>query len=320
MTNHQLSSIGDDRPIDDNISLNTLNSKSSSYHTYKYSRREQNHFYASVKRARLKKYSTSMRKFRFSSMKTNQQTLRINLPTRITACQRLNTNMSNSYPLLFDPNFHSLVALSTEDGFQKYLSPMKTYFHLIHSIASQEFQIIVHSHDHQQTILPYTAMSFLHVLRQTMFNYSMNLQRTYKRDYFQAFNHNQHRTVSNKIPRSEQSSLFLISDDKSMVDEDSLSSNNIDRSNPSPVVIQLRSESPVMHNSSINKYVHTCTYDDKHRSNKLLRFTMLNINVLKELDMSVNVRSNLRTIRGCIFLSIVFNIIIAFIMFNRQSV
>ena len=181
-------------------SANVLNTKSSSYHLYKYSRREQRNFYTSVKRARLKKQNVSTRRSRLPSTRAEQGTLYIQLPTRITSRQGLKYNGKNSYPLLFDTNFHSLVALSTENLFSKYSSVMNTYFHLIHSIASQEFQIIVHSHDCPTSPLPYTAVSFLHLLRQTMFDYSRNLQATRKRDYFQAFHHDQQSTLSWKPP------------------------------------------------------------------------------------------------------------------------
>ena len=101
--------------------------------------------------------------------------------------QRLNTNSNNSYPLIFDPHFRSLVNLSsTNDRLARYTSDMRIYFHLINSIASQEFQIIVNSNDNQQP-LPYTAFSFIHLLRRTMFDFTMNLQRTMKRNHFQAF-------------------------------------------------------------------------------------------------------------------------------------
>ena len=180
-----------------------LNTKSSSYHLYKYSRREQKNFYNSVKRARLKKQNVSTRRSRLPSARPEPGTLFIQLPTRITSRQRLNYNGNNSYPLLFDTNFHSLVALSTENLFVKYSSLMNTYFHLIHSIASQEFQIIVHSHDSPSSPLPYTAVSFLQLLRQTMCDYSINLQKTRKRDYFQAFHPDPHSTLSWKSPRSE---------------------------------------------------------------------------------------------------------------------
>ena len=182
---------------------NYLNTKSSSfYHTYKYSRREQKNFYASVKRARLKKQNQTVRKSRQNPLIFDQTNFSIHLPTKITSRQRLNTNSSNSYPLIFDPNFHSLVQLSTNEHFQEYFPYIQSYFHLIHSIASQEFQTIVNSND-QQHQLSYTAFSFLHILRQTMSDYSLSLQRTLKRNYFQSF---QSDLTSYKSPRYEQGS------------------------------------------------------------------------------------------------------------------
>ncbi|CAF3453561.1 unnamed protein product [Rotaria socialis] len=174
-----------------------LNTKSSlSYHTYKYSRREQNNFYASVKRARLKKQCSTLKKSHKNSQIFNKKNYSINLPTKINSRQRLNTNANNSYPLIFDPHFHSLVQLSTNNLFQNYFSDIKIYFHLIHSIASQEFQLMINSNDHQQQV-SYTAYSFINILRQTMTDYSLNLQKNLKRNYFQSFQPNNQAIPSN---------------------------------------------------------------------------------------------------------------------------
>lgn len=186
---------------------NILTSKSSSsYHTYKYSRREQKRFYASVARARLKKHNPISRRTRPLSPIFEQGNYLIILPTIITSRQRLNTNASNSFPLLFDPNFQTLVQKSTHEHLlEKHFSMINTFFQLLHSIASQEFQTIVYSNDNQHQV-SYTAFSFLHLLRQTMSDYTINLQKTLKRNYFQTFQqHNLQPMTSFKTPRYESS-------------------------------------------------------------------------------------------------------------------
>ena len=176
---------------EDKLLFNNFNNRTSlSYHIYKYSRRERKNFYASVKRARLKKQHGTVKKSRINSFIINKkENFRINLPTQINSRQRLNTNSNNSYPLMFDPNFNSLVQISTNKLFQKYFSYMNIYFHLIHSVASQEFQIIINSNDNQHHV-SYTAFSLLNLLRQTMTDFSLNLQRNFKRNYFQSFQSN----------------------------------------------------------------------------------------------------------------------------------
>ncbi|UJR21768.1 hypothetical protein I4U23_024843 [Adineta vaga] len=203
-------SISNDNQFEHEQSSNTISTKSSSssssYHIYKYSRREQKHFYASIKRARLKKQYSTVKKSSTSSFIFKHKNCLIRLPTQITSRQRLNTNSNNSYPLIFDPNFHSLVQISTNNRFENYLSTIKIYFHLIHSIASQEFQIIVNSND-QQHHVSYTAFSFLNLLRQTMTEYTRNLQKTLKRNYFQTFQHTDQQIFTPaKIRRIEPSS------------------------------------------------------------------------------------------------------------------
>jgi hypothetical protein len=188
----------------------------SSYHTYKYSRREQKNFYASVKRARLKKQYSSLKKSRTNTLIFDKKNSFIYLPTKITSRQRLNSNSNNSYPLIFDPNFHSLVQISTNNLFENYLSDINIYFHLIHSIASQEFQIIVNSNDNQHHV-SYTAYSFVNVLRQTMADYTASLQKTFKRNYFQSFQHQDQQIMTpSKVRRYDQStsssSLIQIDD------------------------------------------------------------------------------------------------------------
>lgn len=155
-------------------------------HLYKYSRREQRNFYASIKRARLKKQFSTTKRPTTSALSFNHKHGRIHLPTRIASRQRLNTNGSNSYPLMFDANFHSLVQLTSHSRLASYLPTIRVHFHLIHSIASQEFQIIVNSND-QQHHVSYTMFSLINILRQTMTDYSINLQKSLKRNYFQTF-------------------------------------------------------------------------------------------------------------------------------------
>ncbi|CAF1259152.1 unnamed protein product [Adineta steineri] len=200
-----------DNQSDQEILSNTLNNKfSTSCHLYKYSRREQKNFYASVKRARLKKQSySSIKKSQKNSLIFNQKNFHIKLPTQITSRQRLNTNSNNSYPLIFDPNFNSLVQISTHKNFHNYFSDINIYFHLLHSIASQEFQIIVNSNDNQHHT-SYTAFSFINILRQTMTDYSINLQKTLKRNYFQTFQHNNEQQILTplKIRRCDQSTTI----------------------------------------------------------------------------------------------------------------
>jgi hypothetical protein len=192
--------------IDEENISNTLTTKSSSYHIYKYSRREQKHFYASVKRARLKKQNPNSRRTRLHSFIFKQGNFFIHLPTMIYSRQRLNTNSNNSYPLIFDSNFNSLVQKSTNHLLENYFSNINTYFHLLHSIASQEFQTIVNSNDNQHQV-SYTAFSFLNILRQTMNDYTISLQKNFKRNYFQSFQtQNQQPITSFRMPTVSSSS------------------------------------------------------------------------------------------------------------------
>lgn len=190
-------------PIESEEFSNTLMSKSSSsYHTYKYSRREQKRFYASVARARLKKHNPISRRIRPLSPIFEQGNYLIILPTIINSRQRLNTNSNNSYPLVFDPNFNTLVQKSTHHLLANYFITIESSFQLLHSIASQEFQTIVYSNDNQHQV-SFTAFSFLHILRQTMADYSLNLQKNLKRNYFQTFQ--QQSMTSFKTPRYDSS-------------------------------------------------------------------------------------------------------------------
>ena len=203
-TTHSL--LLNNHPIESEDFSNTLMSKSSSsYHTYKYSRREQKRFYASVARARLKKHNPISRRIRPSSPIFEQGNYLIILPTIINSRQRLNTNSNNSYPLIFDPNFNSLVQKSTHHLLENYFVTIESYFQLLHSIASQEFQTIVYSNDNQHQV-SYTAFSFLHILRHTMADFTLNLQKNLKRNYFQSFQQqNLQPMTSFKNPRYDSS-------------------------------------------------------------------------------------------------------------------
>jgi hypothetical protein len=66
---------------------------------------------------------------------------------------------------------------------KNYFIDIEICFHLLHSIASQEFQIIVNNYDHQHEF-SYTSLSFIQILRQTFFDYTKNLHRTFKRNSF----------------------------------------------------------------------------------------------------------------------------------------
>jgi len=195
----------DDNDDDERLNSNLLNDKILTYHIYKYSRRERDRFYARIKRTIMKKHIPSTRnksrsKEPLSSIFSQTNSI-INIPTKIHSRQRINSNSNNIYPLLFSPHFHTLVKLPTNKIFRNYLFNIRIYFHLIHSIASQEFQIIVHNYDNQHEF-SYTSLSFINILRQTMFNYSTNLQTTFKRNYFQSFhsdnqNNDEHESTIN---------------------------------------------------------------------------------------------------------------------------
>jgi hypothetical protein len=175
---------------DERLNSNQLNNKSSSYHIYKYSRRERDLYYSRLKRAIIKKNVISpVNKFRskeFVSSIYNQTNFLINIPTKINSRQRIPSNSHHIYPLLLSPNFYTLVQYPTHHLLKNYLFNIQISFNLIHSIASQEFQTIVNNYDNQQQF-SYSSLSFLNILRQTMFNYSTNLHTTFKRNYFQSF-------------------------------------------------------------------------------------------------------------------------------------
>ncbi|CAF3449266.1 unnamed protein product [Rotaria socialis] len=208
---------GDDDEDDEKEQFNSnlLNNKIPSYHIYKYSRHERNLFYIRMKHRLIKKNSIpTLNKFRSrDSLPSiyNHTNFLINIPTKINSRQRIQSNTNNDtntiYPLLFSPNFNTLVKLPTNSLLKNYLFNIRIYFHLINSIASQEFQFIVHNYDNQHQF-SFTSLSFLNILRQTMHDYTMNLQTSFKRNYFQSFhsenhddndedNHNHHESTMN---------------------------------------------------------------------------------------------------------------------------
>ncbi|CAF1078514.1 unnamed protein product [Adineta steineri] len=177
---------------------NILNQKLPTYHIYKYSRRERDRYYTRMKHRMIKKHShstitTKARSKEFlSSIFNRSLNFIINIPTKINSYQRMNSSNSNHiYPLLFCPHFHTLVQLPTNKHFENYLFNIRIFFHLIHSIASQEFQLIVNNYDNQQEF-SYTSLSFINILRDTMLNYTTNLQSTFKRNHFQSLHEDNH--------------------------------------------------------------------------------------------------------------------------------
>lgn len=184
---------------DVDASSNLLNNKLTTCHVYKYSRRERDAFYARVKRATLKKHVLAAKTSRTNDSTSfifNQRNFIIQVPTKIHSRQRISSSTNSIYPLLFDSHYHQLVQLPTEGIFAPYLTEMKIFFHLIHSIASQEFQFSVASYDHRHQ-LSYTSYSLIHLLRQTMFDSDTNLKRT----YFQSFDtHSHHPDQESSIP------------------------------------------------------------------------------------------------------------------------
>jgi hypothetical protein len=197
-------SIPDDDDDDSkHLNSNFLNMKLSSYHIYKYSRRERDLYYSRLKQTRIKKHllSSTIRKSRSNerlSLIFNHKDFLIHIPTKINSRQRISSNSNEIYPLLFSPNFNTLVKLSIHPLLENYFVNIQIYFHLLHSIASQEFQIIVHNYDHPHDF-SYTSLSFLNILRQTMFDFSKNLQRSYKRDYFHLENSDDEHEGNNEL-------------------------------------------------------------------------------------------------------------------------
>jgi hypothetical protein len=167
-----------------------LNDKLISYHSYKYSRYERRVFYTQIKRAIIKKHVQTPRISRSKESVTcifDRHHFLIHIPTKIYSRQRISSSGNVVYPLLFDPYFHHLVQLSRDKKFDFYLAEMKIFFNLLHSIASQEFQLLTTNYD-QQHQLSYTNYSLIHLFRQTMIESSNHL----KRDYFQSFPDHHH--------------------------------------------------------------------------------------------------------------------------------
>ena len=154
----------------------------SSYHIYKYSRRERDLYYSRLKRYRMKNSCLPMTSKK-SSSKIDQTNFLIDIPTKIHSRQRISSDSNQIYPLLFSPNFNTLVKLSHHPLLEHYSIDMRISFHLLNSIASQEFQLIVHNVDHQHDFA-YTSLSFLNILRQTIYDYSKHYHPSYKRDFF----------------------------------------------------------------------------------------------------------------------------------------
>ena len=221
---------------DERLKSNQLNNKLLSYHIYKYSRRERKRYYSRIKNARLKMNNIISPRKRSRSKEFLSSTLHptnflINLPTKINSRQRIPSNSNKIYPLLLSPNFYTLVQYPTHDLLKNYLLNINICFNLIHSIASQEFQIIVNNNsDNQQD---YSYSSLLNILRQTMLDYTTNLQTTFKRNYFQSFHYDEDENTQHesnglsipplKIRRYDDSSYEI---DKRSVSSSSASSSS----------------------------------------------------------------------------------------------
>ncbi len=191
----------EDLPIPDNTEepLNPLDNNLPSYHLYKYSRRERRLYNSRIKKRLLSSSPPpTIRKSCSNERIFNQTNYYIHIPTKISSRQRISSNSTEICPLLFSPNFNTLVKLSIHPLLENYFGIIQIYFHLLHSIASQEFQIIVHNYDHPHDF-SYTSLSFLNILRQTMFDFSKNLQRSYKRDYFHLENSDDEHEVNNEL-------------------------------------------------------------------------------------------------------------------------
>jgi len=154
--------------------------------------------------------TTTIKKSHSNDSIFNQKNFRINIPTKIYSHQRITSNNSNHhiYPLLFSSNFNTLVKLPINNLLNKYLINIQICFHLLHSIASQEFQIIVHNYDKQHDF-SYTSLSFLNILRQTIMDYNTNLHQTFKRTYSDDDDDNELIIPPLKIRRHDDSSYEI---------------------------------------------------------------------------------------------------------------
>jgi len=141
----------------------------SNYHLYKYSRREQKSFYSKLN----KHYKTEdIPSSTLISNPVNSKTYLINIPTKIFARQQLISNTTHIYPLILSPNFHTLVQYPLNRLFQ-------CYFHLLHSIASQEFDFILQKFSYENDYSSQT-LSLMKILRKTIYDYQ---KPTAKREY-----------------------------------------------------------------------------------------------------------------------------------------
>ncbi|CAF0745834.1 unnamed protein product [Adineta ricciae] len=173
-----------------------LDDKSLTYHVYKYSRRERNPSDVRLKHAQIRrpiqsKTKNSCSKDELPSMFSSSTNVTINIPTQIHARQRLECPSQPISPLLFCPNFHTLVKLPTNEHFGNYLLDIRVSFHLLHSIASQEFQIIVHNTDQQHDFLN-SSSTLINALRDTMLSYITHLPNVFKRHHSQSFHPDEH--------------------------------------------------------------------------------------------------------------------------------
>ena len=141
-----------DTTIDEHSSNN--NHRLSSYHIYKYSRRERDFYSSRLRRKKLisptMTHAKSHPNDRILSVVDSKHYL-IHIPTKITNRQRICSDSNQIYPLLFSPNFHTLVKLPPDHrSLENYSVQIRISFHLLNSIASQEFQTIVQNYDQQK--------------------------------------------------------------------------------------------------------------------------------------------------------------------------
>jgi len=156
-----------------------------SFHRYKYSRREREQFYRQIKRAVRRKCLTPLKPVRRDDSNrifNDEKHFLIQIPTQIFSRQQICSTTNSIYPLLLDPNYSHLVHLSSETIFFDHLNEMNIFFHLINSIASQEFQYLITQHD-QQHHLSYTSYSMIHLFRQTFYDANQNLKRTFSQSF-----------------------------------------------------------------------------------------------------------------------------------------
>jgi hypothetical protein len=181
-----------------------------SFHIYKYSRREREQFYRRIKRLVRKKRLTPIKSVRqkdFNRIFNDEKHFLIQIPTQIFSRQQICSTTNSIYPLLLDPNYSHLVHLSSETIFERHLNEMNIFFHLINSIASQEFQYLITQHD-QQHQLSYTSYSMIHLFRQTFYDANQNFKRTFSQS-FSSQNDQESTIPPLKIRRYDQSSYEI---------------------------------------------------------------------------------------------------------------